>query len=173
MQSVKTSKGTVLPLMNLKGKPYLQVAQRIVWFNEDTERYNIVTEFLSLTEERAVCKATVQIFNKEGQLLRQAQGTKSESKRDFSDFIEKAETGAVGRAITTLGFGTAYALADLDEGDRIIDTPVTNTKLSAVPPPAAESTGAEPSSPSSAPIPSFRKAKTAEQTQPIKKEKWA
>lgn len=130
MESVKTKKGTTLPLMNLKGKPYMQVAHRIVWFNEDTEggSFSIDTENLVLSEERAVIKATVKVFDKEGKLVKQGVGTKSESKKDFGDFIEKAETGAIGRAITMLGYGTAYALADLDEGARIIDSPVVNTK---------------------------------------------
>lgn len=126
MDSVKTKKGTVLPLMNLKGKPYMMVAHRIVWFNEDTEggSFEMSTEQLTLTEERAVIKATVKVFDKEGKLLKQGVGTKSETKKDFPDFIEKAETGAVGRAITMMGYGTAYAIADLDEGARIIDSPV-------------------------------------------------
>jgi hypothetical protein len=126
METVKTKKGTVLPLMNLKGKPYMAVAHRIVWFNEDTEggSFSMETEQLVLSDERAVIKATVKVFNKEGNLVKQGVGTKSESKKDFPDFIEKAETGAIGRAITMLGYGTAYAIADLDEGARIIDSPV-------------------------------------------------
>ncbi len=130
MESVKTKKGTTLPLMNLKGKPYMMVAHRIVWFNEDTEggSFSIETENLVLTEDRSVIKATVRVFDKDGKLVKQGVGTKSESKKDFGDFIEKAETGAIGRAITMLGYGTAYALADLDEGARIIDSPVVNVR---------------------------------------------
>lgn len=130
MDSVKTKKGTTLPLMSLKGKPYMMVAHRIVWFNEDTEggSFSIETENLVLTEDRSVIKATVKVFDKDGKLIKQGVGTKSESKKDFGDFIEKAETGAIGRAITMLGYGTAYALADLDEGERIIDSPVINVK---------------------------------------------
>jgi hypothetical protein len=150
MDTVKTKKGTVLPLMSLKGKPYMQVAHRIVWFNEDTEggAFSIETENLTLSEDRAVIKATVKVFDSSNRLIKQGVGTKSESKKDFADFIEKAETGAIGRAITMLGYGTAYALADLDEGGRIIDSPVVNVRkqevkseiLSAPNSPAANST---------------------------------
>lgn len=127
-QTVKTKKGTALPLMSLKGKPYMQVAHRIVWFNEDVERYAITTETNLLEEGTALTKATVTIYDSEGKVIKMAQGSKVESKKDFADYVEKSETGAIGRAITTLGYGTAYALADLDEGDRIVDAPVSVAK---------------------------------------------
>lgn len=123
-ESVKTKKGTNLPIMLLKGKPYMQVAHRLVWFNEDIENFEITTEILQMSDKRAVLKATVRILDKEGKLIKSAVGTKAEDAGSFGDFVEKAETGAIGRAITALGFGTAYALADLDEGARIIDSPV-------------------------------------------------
>jgi hypothetical protein len=39
------------------------------------------------------------------------------------DFGPKAETGAIGRALAALGFGTQFAI-ELSEDDRIVDTPV-------------------------------------------------
>ena len=129
MKTVKTSKGTDLPLMQLKGKDYMLVAHRLVWFNEDVANFNIHTEYLKLTDTEATIKATVTIFNEDGsKVVKSAQGTKSESKADFKDFVEKAETGAIGRAITMLGYGTAFALADLDEGSRIIDAPLQDPR---------------------------------------------
>jgi hypothetical protein len=52
-----------------------------------------------------------------------ATGTKSEKAASFSDFIEKAETGAIGRALAGLGYGTQFA-PELDEQHRIVDSPV-------------------------------------------------
>ena len=37
--------------------------------------------------------------------------------------MEKSETGAIGRALANLGYGTQFA-PDLDEQDRIVDSPV-------------------------------------------------
>ena len=48
---------------------------------------------------------------------------KTEHVKHFADFMEKSITGALGRALSQLGYGTAYALADLDEGVRIVDAP--------------------------------------------------
>lgn len=131
MNSVKTPKGTDLPLLSLKGKDYLQVAHRLVWFNEAAERFRINTDFILVTDEQTVARATVQVFNKEGIEIKSATATKRETKKDFLDHTEKAETGAIGRALALMGYGTQFAIADLDEGSRLADSPVTNTKTAA------------------------------------------
>jgi hypothetical protein len=121
---MKTNKGNTLQLMKLKGKDYMQVAQRLVWVNDDVPRFNIETEFLKLDDEQTVCKARVILCSEQGEALKMATATKRETKKDFPDHTEKAETGAIGRALALLGFGTQFAVADLDEGDRIVDSPV-------------------------------------------------
>jgi hypothetical protein len=47
----------------------------------------------------------------------------SEDKDDWRDFIEKAETKAIGRCLANAGYGTAAA-AEFEEGDRIADSGV-------------------------------------------------
>ena len=113
-----TNKGTELPLLNLKGKPYLQVAHRLVWFREEHPLAEIVTSALQLGESHAVFKAEIRI---EGKAV--ASGHKKETEENFPDFIEKAETGAIGRALAMAGFGTQFE-PELDEGDRLADAPV-------------------------------------------------
>jgi hypothetical protein len=54
-------------------------------------------------------------------------GRKTEYSERFLDFVEKAETGAIARALAVAGYGTEAAL-DLDEGveeGRIADAPVS------------------------------------------------
>ena len=134
---LKTPKGTELPLVNLKGKQYLLVAHRIQWFNEEVDNFSIETEFLHLTEDETVAKSTVKIKDKEGNVIKQVSATKRETKKDFSDHTEKAETGSIGRCLATIGFGTQFALADLDEGHRIVDAPLEDIKAKASTPAAA------------------------------------
>jgi hypothetical protein len=43
-------------------------------------------------------------------------GDKMETRDDFADFVEKAETGAIGRALAMCGYGTQFA-PELSEGD--------------------------------------------------------
>lgn len=131
MKTVKTPKGTDLPLVNLKGKDYLQVAHRLIWFNEASDRFRVETDFLKVDDEQTIARARVSVFNDQGVEVKMATATKRETKKDFSDHTEKAETGAIGRALALLGYGTQFAVADLDEGERLADAPVVNTKTAA------------------------------------------
>lgn len=132
-----TKKGTVLPLINLKGKDYLMVAHRLVWLNEEVNRFTIDTEYLSVTENESVTKATVSIYDDGGTLIKRVSAIKRENTKGFSDHLEKSETGAIGRALALSGYGTSFALADLDEMEdangksvnRLADAPLTPVKI--------------------------------------------
>lgn len=119
-----TPKGSTVPLTNLKGKDYLMVAYRLIWFTEEVPSFDIHTEFLLLNDDQAVCKATITVADETGKVVRKATATKRETKKDFPDFTEKAETSSIGRALAILGYGTQFALADMDEGARLADTPL-------------------------------------------------
>lgn len=111
-------------MMKLKGKDYLQVAWRLVWFrDQDSPKYGLSTELLEHGEDWAVFKAT--ITDSDGKVVSTGHG--SEAKRDFGDYLEKAETKAVGRALAMLGYGTQFAADELDEGERIVDSPIDRT----------------------------------------------
>lgn len=120
MRNFKTSKGTELPLLSLKGKEYLEVKYRLVWFREDHPDWSIETELVSVTDVSAYAKATVR--DDKGRVI--ATSHKYESIQGFPDFIEKAETGAIGRALALIGYGTQFCADELDEGKRIVDAPV-------------------------------------------------
>ena len=110
-------------LMNLKGKDYLQVMWRLVWFREEKPLWSIDTKLEQLTENHAVFSA--KIFDENG--VQKSAGYGSESIKDFRDFIEKAETKAVGRALAMLGYGTQFApeMDECEDGkDRLADSPV-------------------------------------------------
>jgi hypothetical protein len=115
-----TSKGTLLPLLNLKGKPYLQVAHRIVWFREDHPTWNIKTSILEANEVHALMLA--QVINDNGNVISNAH-KRCLAKGDMF-YIEKAETGAIGRALALIGYGTQFAGDDLDESDVLADSPI-------------------------------------------------
>lgn len=109
-------------LMDLKGKQYLQVMWRLVWFRDEKPDWCIDTKLESLSDTHAVFSA--KIYDDEGRM--KSAGYGSESVKDFRDFIEKAETKAVGRALAMLGYGTQFA-PEMDEGERIVDSLVPYT----------------------------------------------
>lgn len=119
MRNYRTAKGTELPLLNLRGKEYLEVKYRLVWFREDHPDWSIETELMSVTEVSAYARATVR--DESGRII--ATSHKFESVKGFPDFIEKAETGAIGRALALIGYGTQFCADELDEGARIVDAP--------------------------------------------------
>jgi hypothetical protein len=106
-------------LMDLKGKKYLEVKWRLVWFREDKPNWCIDTKLEQVDMNHAVFSA--KIYDESG--VQKSAGYGSESIKDFHDYIEKAETKAVGRALAMLGYGTQFA-PELEEGDRIVDSPV-------------------------------------------------
>lgn len=119
-RNFRTSKGTELPLLNFRGKEYLEVKFRLVWFREDHPDWSIETELMSVTDVSAYARATVR--DESGRVI--ATSHKFESIKGFPDFIEKAETGAIGRALALIGYGTQFCADELDEGKRIVDSPV-------------------------------------------------
>ena len=102
---------------------YLDVKWRLAWLRTEHPDARITTEHIMLDEHSAVFRAMVQIPN--GGC---ATGYGSETRSDWVDFIEKAETKAIGRALAALGYGTQFALDfdfDVDPGQaRIVDSPV-------------------------------------------------
>lgn len=117
-------------LMNLKGRDYLNVQSRMLWFIRDqraliaaglaTEPYVLRTELVELDREagwahfRTVAR---DVLGNESVMYG------SESAKDFADYIEKASTKSLGRALLGLGYGTAFA-PEMDEGERVVDAPV-------------------------------------------------
>jgi hypothetical protein len=112
-------------LMNLKGQDYLPVAARLIWLNEEAARYTIQSQILKLEDIYAIVQATVIVFDETGTAIKTATATKREDKTHFPDYLEKAETGAIGRALGMLGYGTQFA-PEFDESTGLLETRVVD-----------------------------------------------
>lgn len=121
-------------MTDLKGRVYLNVQMRMVWFLRDqralialglaTQPYRVDSELVELdrTEKWAHFRATVVDV-----LGNTSTAYGSESIKDFADYIEKAATKALGRALIGLGYGTQYA-PEMDEAERVVDAPVARAQ---------------------------------------------
>lgn len=129
---------------------YLEVKWRLVWFRDKYPNGTIETEEVSVDLDREVeVEATRWVDNpaRPGKKMKEtytkkakgyaryraivtngeggkATATKTEAAVDFPDYCEKAETGAVGRALAMLGIGTQFVGQELNEHHRIVDAPV-------------------------------------------------
>ena len=104
------------------GRTYLPVSARIVWFRQEHPDWSIETEAVEINHEKQYAIFRARICDGDGKLM--STGTKKEDVKGFGDYIEKAETGAVGRALALCGFGTQFS-PDLDESSagRFADSP--------------------------------------------------
>lgn len=108
----------------VSGKEYLEVKYRLVWFRSENPTGIINTELVHHDVERA--HAMFKAYVSTGPEGGSATGYGSEDARGFGDYIEKAETKAVGRALAALGYGTQFC-TDYEFGaaaGRVVDSPV-------------------------------------------------
>jgi len=83
---------------------YLDVKWRLLWLRREHPDAEILTEHVRIDEGMAIFKATVTVPTGG-----KATGYGSETAGDFGDFIEKAETKAIGRALNALGYGAQFS----------------------------------------------------------------
>jgi hypothetical protein len=100
---------------------YLEVKWRLVWFRESYPHGTITTDALTLQWDQGLAIFRATVTDGEGG---SATATGTETRKGFEDFVEKAETHAIGRALAALGIGTQFVGQDLSELPYIVDAPV-------------------------------------------------
>ena len=105
-----------IPTINLKGKEYTEVKDRVMFFrmNEQFKGCYFITEVLELNNDVAsfICK----VYNKENLVI--STGTAyertSQGPVNKTNHAENAETSAVGRALGFLGIGIVGGIATVE-----------------------------------------------------------
>src|SRR4029079_11454330 len=92
------------------GAEYLDVKWRLLWLRKEHPDAEIITDLVQHDPQMAIFKATVTLPTGG-----KATGYGSETAADFPDFIEKAETKAVGRALNALGYGGQFSDVPRDD----------------------------------------------------------
>lgn len=103
-----------LKTINIKGKEYVTVAERLRFFNETFKNGSISTELLSRPEDQTiVIKATVKVGDQT--FTGHSQAVIGEGYINKTAALENAETSAVGRALGMMGIGIIESVASADE----------------------------------------------------------
>jgi hypothetical protein len=145
------SREHLITIKNRQGAAeYLPVQWRLVWFRQECPQGTIETEMVHLDLEKETEEETF-VWNAEKRrsekVIKTAKGiaifratvkdgkggtatsTKMEKAASFPDYLEKSETGAIGRALAALGYGTQFTADDLNEAHRIVDSPVERAPI--------------------------------------------
>lgn len=116
-----------LYLSKFDGRDYLEVKWRLLWLRTQHPDARVSTEIVKHNEENGFALFRAEVEVPSGG---KATGWGSETVRDFHDYIEAAETKALGRALASLGFGTQFC-SDFDFSanarpgtNQVVDAPV-------------------------------------------------
>ena len=101
--------------INIHGKQYVEVKERVKYFREHFKDWALTSEILELTDTRCVIKSTV--LNDKDRVI--ATGIAYEilgsSHINKTSFVENCETSSNGRALANLGIMIETSIASADE----------------------------------------------------------
>ena len=100
---------------NIKGKDYVDVANRIQAFRQIFPEGRIETEILDHSNGSVLIKASV--YSIDGRLLATGHALENQnaSMINKTSYIENCETSAIGRALGNLGIGSTQSIASVEE----------------------------------------------------------
>lgn len=102
--------------INIKGKLYVPVHQRIIYFNENYPDGSIKLEILCDVDDKIVVKASVFPDAKGSRVFEGlAEEIRGSSYINKTSALENASTSAIGRALGSMGIGIIDGLASADE----------------------------------------------------------
>ena len=101
--------------IDIKGKDYVPVTERLIYFKKRYPDWRIITEIIKLDQQFVLMKASV--IDSEGITRTTAHAYEKENSSfiNKTSYIENCETSAVGRALGIMGIGIDTSLASADE----------------------------------------------------------
>lgn len=113
-----------LKTTDIKGKPYVEVNERIRGFRALFPMGFIKTELIQMENGTATVMAKVGFYEDGKEIVLStgmAQETQSSSFINKTSYVENCETSAVGRALGMLGIGIDTSIASAEEVENAID----------------------------------------------------
>ena len=113
--NLKGKKMTKLKTINIKGKNYVTVNERIKYFREHFTGYSLTSEITHINDSGVISKA--ELRDPEGNLLATGIGHEKQGSSfiNKTSFIENCETSAWGRCLGNFGIGIDESVASADE----------------------------------------------------------
>ena len=104
-----------LKTVDIKGKSYVEVAERIKYFRNNYPKYRIETTLLS--NDNGVCVFKAEVKDLEGTVFSTGHAYEKEGSSfiNKTSYIENCETSAIGRALGIFGIGIDAGIASADE----------------------------------------------------------
>lgn len=115
--------------IDIKGKPYVTVNERLKFFRENFPDFSLETEVIKFTEKQVITYEGKQfkkdadillkaiIKDKEGRIIATGLSYEKEGSTfiNQTSFVENAETSAWGRALGNMGIGIDASVASAEE----------------------------------------------------------
>ena len=117
-----------LKTINIHGKNYVEVNERIKYFRENYKGWSLISELIDLTENRCVIKASITDQKDKVIATGIAYEVMGSSYINKTSFIENCETSAWGRALGNLGIGIDTSIASAFEVNNAIKQQETKLK---------------------------------------------
>lgn len=104
-----------LKTVNIKGKEYVEVNERIKYFRKAYPKYSLTSEVLEKTSDSILIIAS--ILNEEGRVIANglAEENRGSSYINKTSYVENCETSAWGRALANFGIGLDTSVASAEE----------------------------------------------------------
>ena len=116
--------------IDIKGKDYVLVSDRVLFFNEEYPNGSIQTEIVKYEDKHVLIKATItpDCSKPERFFTGYAQEIEGSTFINKTSALENAETSAVGRALAMMGIGVIDSIASVDEINKANNRPKTETR---------------------------------------------
>ena len=103
--------------VDIKGKKYILVSDRVLFFNESYPNGSIETELVKFSDGIVVTKTTVtpDVKNPDRRFTGYAQEKEGDGYINKTSALENSETSSTGRALAMMGIGVIDSIASVDE----------------------------------------------------------
>jgi|TARA_R110001632_G_scaffold29145_4_gene77542 hypothetical protein len=106
---------TQLKSVNIKGKQYVEVNERLIYFRNNYPNFSLTSQVLEKTDKSILILAT--ITNADGKIIStgMAEEEKGSTFINKTSYVENCETSAWGRALANFGIGLDTSVASAEE----------------------------------------------------------